>query len=102
MAAAPPALAQARDCPVAGLTIHWIADYCMSTLETDDEIPASSCINTEAGRSFANDCMAKLHYKQALCQLAISRRLRQDDVDNCVSDQEFAGPTVRNRGVGGG
>ncbi len=73
----------------------------MSTLETDDEIPASSCINMEAGRSFANDCMAKLHYKRALCQLAISRRLRQDDIDSCVSDQAFAGPTVRNRGVGG-
>lgn len=79
-----------------------MADYCMSQLETDDEIAASSCISVEAARVFTSDCGAKVYYKKKMCQLAISRKQRQGDINNCIADQTFMGSTVRNGGVGGG
>ena len=100
MSLATPASAQPRECPVAGTKIHWIADYCMSKLETDDEIAASTCIGKEAARAFTNDCVAKLYYKKTMCRLAISRKQRQDDIDSCLADKESSGSTVRNGGVG--
>jgi hypothetical protein len=100
--AATPVLAQTRECSVAGTKIHWIADSCMSKLETDDEIAASSCINVELERVFTSDCVAKFYYKKTMCQLAISRKQRQDDINSCLADKEFKGSTVRNEGVGGG
>jgi hypothetical protein len=101
MAAATPVLAQSRACLAAGEKIHWMADYCMSKLETDDEIAASSCIEAELKRSFRSDCAAKVHYKSALCRLSISRKLRPDGIKGCLADKAFMGPTVRNGGVGG-
>ena len=100
--AATPVFAQTRECSVAGTKIHWVADYCMSKLETDDEIAASSCINVELARVFMSDCEAKFYYKKTMCQLAISRKHRQDNIKSCLADKEFKGSTVRNGGVGGG
>ena len=80
---------------------HWIADYCMSKLETDDEIAASSCIGKELKRKFRSDCAAKLHYKRAMCGLVIDGKQRGDNLESCVADKSFVGTTVRNRGVGG-
>lgn len=79
-----------------------MADYCMSVLETDDEIAASSCISAEAARVFTSDCVAKVYYKKTMCQRAISRKQRPDDINNCLADKTFMGSTVRNGGVGGG
>lgn len=73
----------------------------MSTLETDDEIAASSCIGVEAARQFSGECVATLYYKKAMCQLAISRKQRPDDINGCLADKGFMGATVRNGGVGG-
>lgn len=101
LAAATSVLAQSRECPAAGEKIHWMADYCMSKLETDDEIAASSCIDEELTRAFKSDCVAKIYYKNALCRLSISRKLRPDGIKNCLADRTFLGPTVRNGGVGG-
>ena len=80
--------------------MHWIADYCMSKLETDDEIAASSCINAEIRIAHADECFAKRHYKRALCELVIFRKARPGRVEDCVNDKGFAGSTVRNKGVG--
>lgn len=93
--------AAAPACRIPGMKIHWIADYCMAQLETDDEIAAGACIGDELGRAFADDCAAKLHYKRAMCERAIALRYRQGDVDGCLADREFVGSTVRNGGVGG-
>ena len=98
---AAPILAHSRECPVAGMGIHWIADYCMSKLETDDEIAASSCINSQAARAFKTECAARIYYKKALCRLAIARKQRPNDIKKCLADTTFVGPTVRNGGVGG-
>jgi hypothetical protein len=73
----------------------------MSTLETDDEIAAGSCINKESAKRFKDDCIAKLHYKQAMCELAIARGHIAGGVNRCLADQDFVGSTVRNGGVGG-
>ena len=102
ISAATPASAQPRECPVEGIKIHWIADYCMSNLETDDEIAAGDCIGDELKRVFKNDCAAKLYYKRAMCQKAISTRRREGSIGSCIADTEFKGHTVRNKGVGGG
>ena len=102
ISAATPASAQRRECPVEGTKTHWIVDYCMSNLETDDEIAASDCIGDELKRAFKNDCAAKLYYKRAMCQKSISTRQREGSVGSCVADRDFKGYTVRNKGVGGG
>ncbi len=102
MSAATPASAQRRECPVEGTKTHWIVDYCMASLETDDEIPASACIGEELKRAFRNDCAAKLYYKRAMCRKSISTKQREDSIGSCVADKNFKGYTVRNKGVGGG
>jgi hypothetical protein len=84
-----------------GEKIHWIADYCMASLETDDEIAASECISRHLKRKFAGDCAAKKHFKSRMCQLARQRGQRHDSVAACVADTRFVGSTVRNGGVGG-
>lgn len=101
VAASLPALAAERKCPIPGTRTHWAADFCMATLETDDEIPAGECIGTEHRRRFRDDCEAKRHYKREMCRLAVERRIREDGIEGCLADPKFVGPTVRNRGVGG-
>lgn len=87
-------------CPIAGPRIHWIADYCMSKLQTDDEITASDCINEEILIVYPDDCVAKHHYKRALCQLTISRNTQSGSIESCFNDKSFMGSTVRNKGIG--
>jgi hypothetical protein len=99
--AAAPVVAQPGECRIPGEKIHWLADFCMAALETDDEIPASACIEEELKKSFTDDCAAKLHYKSAMCDQAISRQQRKGGVSQCVRDAGFVGATVRNGGVGG-
>jgi len=93
--------ADPEPCPIEGEPTHWIADYCMATLETDDEIPASGCIAEELRRTFPDACAARHHYKRALCGLALSRGSIAGDLSGCLADKNFIGPAVRNRGVGG-
>lgn len=92
--------AEIDSCPVRGETIQWIADYCMFRLETDDEIAAGDCIADEIKTRFKNDCVAKTHYKRALCELTIRAEAAQGPVERCLADGSFMGNTVRNGGVG--
>jgi hypothetical protein len=87
-------------CPIAGEAIHWMADFCMAEIGTDDEIAAMACISQELGRPFPDDCAAKGHYKRALCEGAVSRQAVAGSVESCLADEDFMGYTVRNRGVG--
>lgn len=73
----------------------------MSKLETDDEIPASACIDEELKRAFKTDCAAKLHYKRAMCRKSIAAGQREGGIGRCIADGDFMGYTVRNKGVGG-
>jgi hypothetical protein len=98
-ALAPPAIAD--KCYVAGDSVHWIADYCMATLSTDDEIAAGDCIATETRAPHGDECATRRHYKEALCALAIERGLRKGSVGACMSDTSFEGSTVRGKGVPG-
>jgi len=97
-----PTVASAADCPVEGELIWWAADVCMARLETDDEIAAAGCIQDEMARHPRSSCDDKRSLKQALCSLSIARGTRRGDLEACVADPAFRGPTVRNRGVGGG
>ena len=90
-------LAQAAECAVPGDKVHWIADYCMARLQTDDEIPAMACIDEELKKAMAEDCAIKRRYKRELCGL-----VRKGDVERCFADPAFVGRTVRNGGIGGG
>ena len=94
--------AGADSCYVAGDSTHWIADYCMATLSTDDEIVAGDCIATETRAPHGDECATRRHYKEALCALAIERGLRKGPVGACMSDTKFEGSTVRGKGVPGG
>ena len=89
------------ECPVEGDLIHWVADYCMASIGTDDEIAASDCIDSERRRVFDGECAAKLHYKRAMYELAVKYHSRPAPIAACVADRSFMGHTVRNRGIGG-
>ena len=91
---------RAPACP-AGETIHWVADYCMARIGTDDEIAASDCIAEQSVGAFRSACAARLHFKRALCEMVVKNGSRAGTVDACVADPGFAGPTVRRGGVGG-
>lgn len=87
-------------CPIEGDKIHWVADFCMSEIGTDDEIAAMDCITQELQRRFPDDCAAKRHYKRALCEGAVSHQAFIGTIESCVEDKDFMGATVRNGGVG--
>jgi hypothetical protein len=89
-------------CPIDGEPVQWIADYCMSKLETDDEIAASECIAKELTVKHASACDARRHYKRAMCELAVARAAYAGSSGQCVADRDFVGSTVSNGGVGGG
>jgi hypothetical protein len=88
-------------CPIDGEPVQWIADYCMSKLETDDEIAAAECIARELTVQHASACDARRHYKRAMCDLAVARASYPGSSRQCVADRGFVGTTVRNAGVGG-
>ncbi len=90
----------ATDCAVSGDPIHWIADYCMARLNTDDEIVAGECIHQELLRERSNACESSTHYKTLICEMMIPKNSSYT-LDDCLADPEFRGPTVRNHGVGG-
>ena len=94
--------AGADTCYVGGDSAHWIADYCMATLSTDDEIVAGDCIANETRAPHGDECATRRHYKEALCALAIERGLRKGTLGACMSDTKFEGSTVRGKGVPGG
>ena len=87
-------------CSIEGEKIHWIADFCMAEIGTDDEIAAMDCIDRELRRPFPDDCAAKRHYKRALCEGAASRQTVAGTLESCLEDKDFMGATVRNGGVG--
>jgi hypothetical protein len=87
-------------CSIAGDKIHWIADFCMSEIGTDDEIAAMDCISQELRRPFPDDCAAKRHYKRKMCEGAVSRQTVAGTLESCLEDEDFMGYTVRNKGIG--
>lgn len=96
-----PAFAQpAPPCAVPGEPVQWVADWCMATLQTDDEIAASDCVARHPVSAFASGCAVKLHFKRELCRV-----LRPDGgaeaLRSCVADPQVMGRTVREGGVGG-
>lgn len=93
--------AAADPCPAPGEPLHWIADYCMLTLETDDEIAASACIEQESRRRFRSACAGNTHFKKSMCEVTIRSGTRSGTVDQCVRDPSFKGRTVERGGVGG-
>ena len=88
------------ECPVQGELVHWIADWCMLTIGTDDEIAAGDCVAKELEVASKDACRAKLKYKSAMCGVVIARDAG-GSLASCVADHSFAGSTVRNGGVGG-
>src|SRR5579859_1572810 len=93
-------MASAAECRVAGERTHWIADFCMAQLETDDEVAAGACIGRESKKRFTNDCAAKIYYKRQMCRLSVDRNMRKGSVQSCEADSGFIGATVRKGGVG--
>lgn len=87
-------------CPAEGETVHWVADYCMLQLETDDEIAVSGCIEAQSKVPFGNVCAANLHYKTRMCERMLDYGTRVGSLDQCVSDPAFKGRTVAAGGVG--
>lgn len=93
--------ARAAPCPVPGDPVHWVADWCMAQLQTDDEIPASDCIAAHPVSAFPSACAAKRHFKRELCVVLRGRDAARRDIERCVADPAVMGRTVRQGGVGG-
>ncbi len=91
--AAPPCLAE-------GEPIQWIADYCMLTMETDDEIAVSGCIEAQAKIRFRNACASNTHFKKRMCERMIRNGTRTGTPQQCLNDPGFKGRTVAAGGVG--
>lgn len=91
----------AAPCAVGGEPIHWIADYCMLKMQTDDEIAVSGCLEEESKTRFPGACASNLHFKRRMCELMIGNGTRAGTVKQCVGDPGFKGRTVRAGGVGG-
>ena len=87
------------ECPIQGELVHWIADYCMLTLGTDDEIAAGDCIARELVVVSDDQCKSKQKYKRAMCK-AVATRDRKTTTEQCMADRSFAGSVVTNEGVG--
>jgi hypothetical protein len=88
-------------CLAAGEPIHWVVDYCMLKMETDDEIAVSGCIEEERKKSFPSRCASNLHFKKAMCEAMIRQGTRTGTVELCVKDPAFKGRVVERGGVGG-
>lgn len=91
----------ATPCVAPGEPMQWRADYCMSKMETDDEIAVSDCIEEEGKRTFPSPCASNTHFKKKMCELTMQNGTKAGTVDECVKDLSFMGRTVRNGGVGG-
>jgi hypothetical protein len=98
---ASPAAVAAGRCPAPGEPLHWLVDYCMLTLETDDEIAASSCIEQEGRRRSRGACASNTHFKKRMCEVMVRSGTRSGTVEQCVRDPSFKGRTVERGGVGG-
>jgi hypothetical protein len=101
IAGAPSFAQPAPPCAVPGEPVHWVADWCMATLQTDDEIAASDCIARHPVSAFASGCAAKLHFKRELCRLLRGAQATPEALQACVDDPQVMGRTVREGGVGG-
>jgi hypothetical protein len=101
LAGAPVLARPAPPCAIPDDPIHWVADWCMATLETDDEIAASACIAQHPVARFDSACAAKTHFKRELCRVLRGPRAPADAVKACMRDPAVMGATVRHGGVGG-
>lgn len=90
-----------KACDAPGAPVHWVADYCMLRMETDDEIAAAGCIEQELKTRFASACAGKIHYKTRMCATMIGHGTRVGSLAQCVKDPGFKGRTVERGGVGG-
>jgi len=90
-----------KPCLAVGEPIHWVADYCMLKMETDDEIAVSDCIEEERKARFPNACASITHFKQRMCAQMIRNGTKSGTLDQCVKDPTFKGRTVEAGGVGG-
>jgi hypothetical protein len=94
------ALGVPGQCAVEGEPIHWVADYCMLSMQTDDEIAVSDCIAKELKTAFPGKCASNLHYKNSMRDIMVRNGTRAGAVEQCVEDPAFMGRTVEADGVG--
>ena len=90
---------EGADCPLAGEKVQWVADYCMASLETDDQTAAEPCIQEENRARYASACVAKQHYKRELCKLLIDSGSVQGPLERCANDPAFRGHMVERGGA---
>src|SRR4051812_34228605 len=94
------AAAEKERCAIPGERIHWLVDWCMLKMETDDEIAVSACIEKEHKAPGRDGCQSKRQFKRRMCELRIERGTLQGTVAACVGDPAFKGRTVEKGGVG--
>lgn len=94
----PPAQGAEPGCDIPGITMHWIADYCMYRVGTDDfgNPEVGKCFKTENDKH-PDTCANRKAYKRKICE--IMKSYYDNSTGKCMADKSFAGPTVRNGGL---
>lgn len=94
----PAAQAAELRCAIQGDTMHWIADYCMYRIGTDDFANAEvgKCFRAET-REHPDSCANRSRYKRRICEMM--KAYFGGSVEKCMADETFSGPAVRNGGV---
>ncbi len=90
----------AEDCQIKGLKIQWLTDYCMYILDTDDVLEIQTCMDDDGKNDYEDDCAAKIKYKRKMCKIAIEEEQITMRVQECLNDESFMGPTVKDSGIG--
>lgn len=90
----------ADECAIPGDPEHWATDYCLWINESDDfaQPGVQECYQAELKQVSGKDaCKAKAYFKRKICE-AHAYYEEGFDVDACLADPEFQGPTVINGG----
>jgi hypothetical protein len=95
------ALAAPQKCSIPGEVLHWVADFCMYSAETDDfaNPEVQKCFAKQPNVPAAAACKTKLKYKRGLCEIAVRNGIYEKSVGQCVRDKSFSGSTVHNGGL---
>src|SRR6266849_7773713 len=86
----PPTQGAEPQCDIPGSTMHWIADYCMYRVGTDDfgSPEVSKCFTTENPKN-PDTCANRKKYKKKICELMKS--YFDNSTEKCMADKTFSG-----------
>jgi len=78
--------ANANVCKVPGTTLKWVAARCMLELDTSDTTSPSVVECVKRSGAYPQACELNISYKQAYCELLVSKGRYKGSIELCVAD----------------